>query len=91
MEHGIEVTKHSLQTDGSLRRRHGGLRACTGAGNCGVGNEGSEAAGPVPLTKILEQNRVIPVMLDGDTIRRGMDGMAVGEQGAAGIQVLHVG
>ena len=23
MEHGIEVTKHSLQTDGSLRRRHG--------------------------------------------------------------------
>ena len=30
-------------------------------------------------------------MLDGDTIRRGMDGMAIGEQGAAGIQVLHVG
>ena len=44
-----------------------------------------------PFDEILKQNGVIAMMFDRHPIRRGMDGVAVGEEGAAGVQVLHIG
>ena len=42
------------------------------------------------LDEILEPDRLIAVMLDGDTVDRGVDGPAFKQHGGARVQVFYV-